>query len=85
VRQRLCGVISEQKEELVSGMSLAAGERVVGQITSAVFSERLKLPIALAIIKRGFNEPGTKLVAAADGRKINVDVVSLPFPAAEQI
>jgi folate-binding protein YgfZ len=84
-RQRLCGVISEQKEELASGMSLAAGERVVGQITSAVFSERLKAPIALALIKRGFNEPGTKLAAAADGRKINVNVVPLPFLAAEKI
>ena len=85
VRQRLCGLISEQKEELNSGMSLAAGEKVVGQITSAVFSKRLKAPIALAMIKRGFNEPGTKLVAAADGRKMNVSVAPLPFPAAEQI
>jgi len=84
-RQRLCGLISEQKEELSSGMSLAAGGKVVGQITSAVFSKRLKAPIALALIKRGFNEPGTKLVGAADGRKMNVNVVSLPFPAAEQI
>ncbi len=85
VRQRLCGLVSEQKEELIAGMSLAAGEKVVGQITSAIFSKRLKAPIALAMIKRGFNEPGTKLVAAADGRKMNVDVVPLPFPAAEQI
>jgi len=85
VRQRLCGLISEQKEELIAGMSLAAGEKVVGQITSAIFSKRLKAPIALAVIKRGFNEPGTKLVAAAEGRKMNVDVVPLPFPAAEQI
>jgi tRNA-modifying protein YgfZ len=85
VRQRLCGLISEQKEELSSGMSLAAGEKVVGQITSAVFSKRLGTPIALAMVKRGFNEPGTKLVAAGDGREINVNIVPLPFPAAEQI
>ena len=84
-RQRLCGLISEQKEELSSGMSLAAGEKVVGQITSAIFSKRLKMPIALAMVKRGFNEPGTKLVAAGDGREINVNIVPLPFPAAEQI
>ena len=84
-RQRLCGLISEQKEELSSGMSLAAGEKVVGQITSAIFSKRLKMPIALAMVKRGFNEPGTKLVAVGDGREINVDIVPLPFPAAEQI
>src|SRR5437588_4253099 len=85
VRQRLCGLISEQKEELIAGMSLAAGEKVVGQITSAIFSKRLKAPIALAMVKRGFNEPGTKLVAAGDGREINVNIVPLPFPAAEQI
>src|SRR5438552_14805347 len=84
-RQRLCGLISEQKEELSSGMSLAAGEKVVGQITSAIFSKRLKMPIALAMGKRGFNEQGTKLVAAGDGREINVNIVPLPFPAAEQI
>ena len=84
-RQRLCGLISEQKEELSSGMSLATGEKVVGQITSAIFSKRLKMPIALAMVKRGFNEPGTKLVAGGDGREINVNIVPLPFPAAEQI
>ena len=77
--------MSEQTEELSSGMSLAAGGKIVGRITSAVFSKRLKASIALALIKRGFNEPGTKLVAATDEQKINVNVVSLPFPGAEQI
>ena len=85
VRQRLCGIIPDQKEELSSGMSLAAGEKDVGRITSAVFSQRLKAPIALAMVKRGFNEPGAKLVAVADGRKMNVNVVPLPFLPGEQI
>jgi glycine cleavage system aminomethyltransferase T len=35
--------------------------------------------IALAMIKRGYTEPGTSLVTLADGAETTVEVVALPF------
>jgi folate-binding protein YgfZ len=76
-RQRLCGLASEKA--LVPGMEVRAGTKVVGRVTSAVFSQRMNLPIALAMIKRGYNEPGTSLVTLADGAETTVTVVTLPL------
>jgi folate-binding protein YgfZ len=84
-RQRLCGVVGEGDRQLTRGMNLCAGEKVVGRITSAVFSERLNTPIALAMVKRGFNEPGTDLAAFSNGAPINVRIASLPFLAPQKI
>jgi len=47
-RQRLCGVTSEKA--LAPGKELHAETKMVGHVTSAVFSERLNAHIALAII-----------------------------------
>ena len=76
-RQRLCGVTSEKA--LAPGKELHAETKMVGHVTSAVFSERLNAHIALAIIKRGYNETGTSLITLVDDRPINVKVVALPF------
>jgi len=78
-RQRLCGLTSEIA--LVPGMEVRAGTKVVGRVTSAVFSQRMNSHIALAMIKRGYNEPGTPLVTSADGAETTVRVVGLPFSA----
>jgi folate-binding protein YgfZ len=84
-RQRLCGLVGEGDRQFRRGMDLFAGEKVVGRITSAVFSERLNAPVALAMVKRGFNEAGTDLVAVSNGARLNVRVASLPFPQATKI
>jgi folate-binding protein YgfZ len=76
-RQRLCGVTSEKA--LAPGKELHAETKMVGHVTSAVFSERLNAHIALAIIKRGYTETGTSLITLVDDRRINVKVVALPF------
>ena len=76
-RQRLCGLTSETA--LVGGMEVRAGTKVVGRVTSAVFSQRMNSYIALAMIKRGYTEPGTSLVTLADGAETTVEVVALPF------
>ena len=76
-RQRLCGVISEKA--LAPGKELHAETKMVGHVTSAVFSERLNAHIALAIIKRGYTETGTSLITLVDDKPINVKVVALPF------
>ena len=76
-RQRLCGLTSETP--LVPGTELRAETKMVGRVTSAVFSRRMNAHIALAMIKRGYNEPGTSLVTLADGAETAVEVVALPF------
>ena len=76
-RQRLCGLVSETA--LAPGMELHAGTKVVGRVSSAVFSERMNSHIALAMIKRGYTETGTSLIALADGTEIRVRVVTIPF------
>jgi folate-binding protein YgfZ len=76
-RQRLSGLTSEIA--LVPGMEVRAGTKVVGRVTSAVFSQRMNSHIALAIIKRGYTEPGRSLVTLADGAETGVRIVTLPF------
>ena len=76
-RQRLSGLTSETA--LIPGMELRAETKMVGRVTSAVFSKRMNAHIALAMIKRGYTEPGTSLVALADGAGTAVEVVALPF------
>src|SRR6184192_2404430 len=76
-RQRLCGLTSETA--LVGGMEVRAGTKVVGRVTSAIFSQRMNSYIALAMIKRGYTESGTSLVTLADGAETTVEVVALPF------
>jgi tRNA-modifying protein YgfZ len=76
-RQRLSGLTSETA--LVPGMEVRAGTKVVGRVTSAVFSQRMKSYISLAMIKRGYTEPGTSLVTLADGAETGVRIVTLPF------
>jgi glycine cleavage system aminomethyltransferase T len=60
-------------------MEMRAGTKVVGRVTSAVFSSRKNSHIALAMIKRGYNEPGMSLVTLANGAETTVRVVGLPF------
>lgn len=76
-RQRLSGLTSEIA--LVPGMEVRAGTKVVGRVTSGVFSQRMNSHIALAMIKRGYTEPGRSLVTLADGTETTVEVVALPF------
>jgi folate-binding protein YgfZ len=73
-RQRLCGVTATEK--LFAGLDLHATGKIVGKITSATFSPQLGAHIALAMIKRGFTEPGSEL--SADGG-LTVSVTTLPF------
>lgn len=74
--KRLCGLLSRDGRPLRAGERLLAPEsgKDAGWITSAVRSESLSKEIALAYVKRGFNEPGTELQAPG-----LVEVVELPF------
>ena len=78
--KRLCGLISLNHTPLRPGMKLVAPSadgREAGWITSATPSQRQQ--IALAYVKRGFNNPATNLNALSPDAEIPVEVVSLPF------
>ena len=83
--KRLCGLISLNETPLQRKMKLvapSASGKEAGWITSTTRSTRLGKEIALAYVKRGFNNAATKLEALSldPGGAIPVEVVSLPFP-----
>lgn len=82
--KRLCGLIALDQTRLRVGMKIFAPSvsgKEAGWITSATTSECLGNEIALGYIKRGFNNPGTRLEALSpeSAGAIPVEVVSLPF------
>lgn len=58
---------------------LVAGDKEVGRVTSSVFSPRLGTAIGLAYVRRGHQEPGTKMEVEAAGSRSPVEVVKLPI------
>ena len=80
--KRLCGLTSLDDTPLQPGMKLVApteSGKEAGWITSPIRSTRLGREIALAYVKRGFNNLGTSLNAVSPGVTVPVEVVSIPF------
>ena len=76
--KRLCGLVSLSASALEVGTRLTSetdAGREAGWITSATRSERLAKQIGLGYVKRGFNLPGTQLLAGT----VPVEVTALPF------
>jgi tRNA-modifying protein YgfZ len=74
VNQRLVGVRFLGSDVPVGGTKLTRDGRIVGIVTSAAFSPKLDAPIALAMVRREANSPGTRLASAVG----ECEVVSLP-------
>lgn len=74
VNRLLVGVHIEQHQPPPTGTELTAEEKVVGKVTSAAYSPRLNSSLALAYVRRGYNEPGTPLTAG----QVPARVVALP-------
>ncbi|MDY3917817.1 MAG: glycine cleavage system aminomethyltransferase GcvT [Candidatus Limivivens sp.] len=58
---------------------LYVGDQKVGQSTSGTHAPYLGYPIAMALVEREYAEPGTRLQADVRGRRVEVEVVKLPF------
>jgi hypothetical protein len=56
------------------GEALQADSNVVGQVTSRCWSPHLQCPLALAMVRRGSNEPGSRL----EGTEGTATVISPP-------
>jgi hypothetical protein len=74
VNNRLIGVHFFGSQVPEPGMELLHEGKKVGQITSAAFSRRLYGPLALAMVRREANSPGTRLESSIG----KCEVVSLP-------
>lgn len=75
VTKTLVGLYSQEPLDVGTDIEAADESRAAGMVTSAVYSPNLGRPIALAVIRRPHNQPGTTLTA--DGQ--TVTVVGLPF------
>ena len=81
--KRLCGLLPDAGTAIAAGMRLISDGKDVGWITSVTESVRVGRTIALGFVKRGFQEPGTRLaLRTADGSQPiagAVAVAALPF------
>ena len=66
------GIIREHEEVYV-------GEKLIGHTTSGTHCPYLGYPIAMALIDIDYTEIGTKVDVLVRGRKIEAEVVKLPF------
>jgi tRNA-modifying protein YgfZ len=60
VNRLLRGVKFSSTSVPTAGMELSSGKKMVGQVTSACWSPSLNSPLALAYVRRGHAEHGTK-------------------------
>jgi folate-binding protein YgfZ len=78
VNRRLAGVRLPEGP-VPSGSLLFADDKEVGRITSSVSSPRLGMGLALAYVRRGHQQAGTKLHVETNGRRADAEVVELPL------
>lgn len=76
VTRRLVGL--QLETPVVVGNQVLAEGKPVGVITSAAISPRFG-PIALAVIKRPYDQPGTAVTAVGESSSARAMVTSLPF------
>ena len=79
VNQTLVGVRFENGASVSPGLELTVAGAAAGRVTSAAYSPLLQAPLALAYVRRGSNQPGTRL----DSPVGPAEVVSLPIEPAE--
>jgi folate-binding protein YgfZ len=79
VNRMLLGLLCGAGPALAAGSKLFQGDAEVGQVTSSVESPRLGQAIALAYIRRGSQEPGTKLTIEPVAAGRQGVVRTLPF------
>jgi len=66
------GIIREQAP-------IYAGETLIGISTSGTHAPYLGYPIAMALLEIPYTKPGTKVEAEVRGRRVEAEVIALPF------
>jgi folate-binding protein YgfZ len=75
VNQRLVGLRFLGGNVPAPGIQVTRDDRVVGSVTSVSYSPKLAAPLALAMVRREANSPGTRLASALG----ECEVVALPL------
>lgn len=80
VTRQMAGLLLEGEARSGDRLWPAGGGQPVGTVTSAVRSPRFG-PIALAVLRRPFHQPGTQLLAGSNQEgAVAASVTALPFP-----
>jgi folate-binding protein YgfZ len=79
VNRQLRGLKLGDDRPVPAGVRIFRDGAEVGQVTSAVVSPRLGLAIALAYLRRGHWDPGTRVEVEASGERRGAEVAALPF------
>ena len=80
VQKRLVGLCFPEPVEQGEKFSLLDEQKnEIGNITSIVFSPRLKKNIALGYVKKSFSDQGTKVIAKNGSKSLEVMINELPF------
>jgi aminomethyltransferase len=70
VARRLVSLVVAGGTVPARGDAIAAGERQVGQVTSATVSPRHGSPLALGYVQRDYASPGTQLSVAGSQARV---------------
>jgi folate-binding protein YgfZ len=80
LERRLAGIVADRVEPPAAGTEVHVQGSKIGTVTSAILSPRLRKPLALAVIKTAFLQPGTPVELACGEGKCRGEVVQLPLP-----
>lgn len=79
--RRLRGLTLSASQPPRPGTGVYRDSRLVGRVTSAAFSPALGHPVALALLRRGHTDPGTRVQVSVDTGTAEGVVTLLPFTA----
>jgi len=79
VNRKLCGLVLQNQKSARAGDIISVGEKGVGNITSSVYSPKLKAPIALGYLHKDFWRPGTSVSVIHGAESIAATVTQIPF------
>lgn len=77
--RKLVPLVIEEKAFPRHGYEVAAGEDIIGFLTSGTVSPILDKGIALAYVKSEYSQPGNTVSVIIRGKKVPAEVVTLPF------
>ena len=84
IKQKMMGVIFDGEPCPATGQPLkvfSKDNKIIGQITSGIFSPRIKKNIGLSMILKDYWNVGENVfIETIDGEKRNGTITSLPFP-----
>jgi glycine cleavage system aminomethyltransferase T len=81
VSKKLSGLILQSELIPSGGEAVQIEGKEIGHVTSATVSSTSSRVIALAYLKYGHFEPGTKVEVLTKDQRIDAEVTSLPFYA----